>query len=94
MSHCLQRRRRDRGLRVFGMRAAQTAMWVRVVYLLLIPPYFRAPIGKHAAFYRVATDGELLIVRVLHSAMLPELHPRFFRPWRSFDSTAPAASVC
>ncbi len=41
-----------------------------------IPPYFRAPVGKHAVFYRVASesDGEVLIVRVLHAAMLPQLH--------------------
>jgi hypothetical protein len=25
-------------------------------------------------FYRVTTDDELLIVRVLHATMLPELH--------------------
>jgi plasmid stabilization system protein ParE len=30
--------------------------------------------GKHAVFYRVTPDGELLIVRVLHAAMLPALH--------------------
>lgn len=41
-----------------------------------IPPYFRALVGKHAVFYRIASpsDGEVLIVRVLHVAMLPELH--------------------
>lgn len=43
---------------------------------LEIPPYFRALVGKHAVFYRVTTDGELLIVRVLHATMLPELHLR------------------
>lgn len=41
---------------------------------LEIPPYFRALVGKHAVFYRLVTDGEVLIVRVLHAAMLPELH--------------------
>jgi len=30
--------------------------------------------GKHAIFYRVEADGSLLIVRILHAAMLPELH--------------------
>jgi len=40
-----------------------------------IPPYFRALVGKHAV-YRVAPDGVVLIVRVLHAAMLPELHLR------------------
>jgi toxin ParE1/3/4 len=39
-----------------------------------IPPYLRALAGSHAIFYRVADDGDLLIVRVLHAAMLPELH--------------------
>jgi plasmid stabilization system protein ParE len=34
----------------------------------------RALAGSHAIFYRVAEDGDLLIVRVLHAAMLPELH--------------------
>jgi toxin ParE1/3/4 len=41
-----------------------------------IPPYFRALIGRHAIFYRVATTGEVVIVRILHAAMLPELHLR------------------
>jgi plasmid stabilization system protein ParE len=27
-------------------------------------------------FYRLTTDGEVLIVRVLHATMLPELHLR------------------
>lgn len=43
---------------------------------LEIPPYFRALVGKHAVFYRLTTDGEVLIVRVLHATMLPELHLR------------------
>jgi len=43
---------------------------------LEIPPYLRALVGKHAVFYRLATEGEILIVRVLHAAMLPELHLR------------------
>jgi len=38
------------------------------------PSYWRALAGKHAIFYRVDTDGSLLIVRILHTAMLPELH--------------------
>lgn len=41
-----------------------------------IPPYFRALVGKHAVFYRLDPDGVILIVRVLHAAMLPELHLR------------------
>lgn len=43
---------------------------------LKIPPYLRALVGKHAVFYRVSSDGEVSIVRVLHAAMLPELHLR------------------
>ena len=43
---------------------------------LEIPPYLRALVGKHAVFYRVTTGGEVLIVRVLHATMLPELHLR------------------
>ena len=39
-----------------------------------IPPYWRALEGSHAIFYRIADDGELIIVRVLHAQMLPELH--------------------
>ncbi|MEO8903007.1 MAG: type II toxin-antitoxin system RelE/ParE family toxin [Polyangiaceae bacterium] len=39
-----------------------------------IPPYLRALVGKHAVFFRVSLDGEVLIVRVLHAAMLPALH--------------------
>lgn len=39
-----------------------------------IPPYLRALVGKHAVFYRIASDGEVLIVRVLHAVMLPALH--------------------
>ena len=38
------------------------------------PRYFRALEGKHAVFYRVGDGEEILIVRVLHAAMLPELH--------------------
>jgi plasmid stabilization system protein ParE len=37
------------------------------------PSYLRALVGKHAIFYRVQT-GSLLVVRILHAAMLPELH--------------------
>jgi toxin ParE1/3/4 len=38
------------------------------------PSYWRALAGKHAIFYRVEADGSLLIVRILHASMLPELH--------------------
>jgi toxin ParE1/3/4 len=38
------------------------------------PPYWRALAGKHAIFYRVEADSSLLVVRILHAAMLPELH--------------------
>lgn len=36
--------------------------------------YCRAVAGKHVLFYRVDVDGSLLVVRILHAAMLPELH--------------------
>ena len=39
-----------------------------------LPPYFRSLAGRHAIFYRVADDAEIVIVRVLHASMLPELH--------------------
>jgi toxin ParE1/3/4 len=39
-----------------------------------VPPYCRALVGKHALFYRLEADGSVLVVRVLHAAMLPELH--------------------
>jgi plasmid stabilization system protein ParE len=31
-------------------------------------------VGKHTIFYRVDVDASLLIVRILHGSMLPELH--------------------
>lgn len=43
------------------------------VYLEL-PPYRRLMCGKHALFYRVTEDATVLVVRVLHVRMLPELH--------------------
>lgn len=39
-----------------------------------LPPYWRILQGKHAVFYRVTEDSNLLVVRVLHAQMLPELH--------------------
>ena len=36
--------------------------------------YYRALVGKHVLFYRIEADAALLVVRVLHAAMLPELH--------------------
>jgi plasmid stabilization system protein ParE len=38
------------------------------------PSYRRALVGRHAVFYRIASDGKVLIVRVLHAAVLPALH--------------------
>ena len=38
------------------------------------PSYWRALAGKHAIFYRVEADGSLLVVRILHAAMSPDLH--------------------
>ena len=39
-----------------------------------LPPYWRILRGKHAIFYRVTDDASLLVVRILHAGMLPELH--------------------
>ena len=39
-----------------------------------LPPYCRVLVGKHAVFYRVVEGDDILIVRVLHAVMLPELH--------------------
>jgi toxin ParE1/3/4 len=41
-----------------------------------IPTYFRVVVGRHAVFYRSTADSDVLIVRVLHVSMLPELHLR------------------
>jgi plasmid stabilization system protein ParE len=30
--------------------------------------------GRHVVFYRVEMDASILVVRILHAAMLPELH--------------------
>lgn len=38
------------------------------------PDYCRSLVGRHAIFFRADKDGSLLIVRILHAAMLPELH--------------------
>ena len=38
------------------------------------PTYFRTLVGRHAIFYRADSDGAILVVRILHAAMLPELH--------------------
>jgi len=47
-----------------------------------IPPYLRDLVGKHAVVYRVTADGEVLIVRVLHAAMLPsEFVLHLETPW-------------
>lgn len=39
-----------------------------------LPPYWRVLRGKHAVFYRVTDEAIVLVVRVLHAQMLPELH--------------------
>jgi len=39
-----------------------------------LPSYCRVLAGKHAIFYRVDDDGTILVVRILHASMLPELH--------------------
>jgi toxin ParE1/3/4 len=38
------------------------------------PPYFRVLQGKHAIFYPLDEDGWILVVRILHAVMNPELH--------------------
>jgi toxin ParE1/3/4 len=38
------------------------------------PDYFRSLVGRHAIFFRAEEDGAILIVRILHGSMLPELH--------------------
>ena len=38
------------------------------------PSYFRSLVGRHAVFYRSEEGGAILIVRILHASMLPELH--------------------
>ena len=37
-------------------------------------PYLRRAYPSHAVFFRREDDGGILIVRVLHQSMLPELH--------------------
>ena len=39
-----------------------------------LPPDWRILQGKHAVFYRVTEDSNLIVVRVLHAQMLLELH--------------------
>lgn len=38
------------------------------------PGWRRLPEGSHVIFYRIAEDGVVDIIRVLHSRMDPELH--------------------
>jgi toxin ParE1/3/4 len=38
------------------------------------PPYFRVLAGMHAVFYRPLDKATILVVRILHASMLPELH--------------------
>jgi toxin ParE1/3/4 len=38
------------------------------------PSYCRALVGRHAIFYRVDDHDSVLVVRILHASMLPELH--------------------
>jgi toxin ParE1/3/4 len=37
-------------------------------------PYLRRTYQSHVVFFRHEDDGGILIVRILHGAMLPELH--------------------
>jgi len=65
----------DRYLTSLEWRCLQLAQepWLRRQYADE-PSYWRALAGKHAIFYRVEANGSLLVVRILHTAMLPELH--------------------
>ena len=38
------------------------------------PRYFRSLVGRHAIFYRADGADAILVVRILHGSMLPELH--------------------
>ncbi|WP_394836662.1 type II toxin-antitoxin system RelE/ParE family toxin [Pendulispora rubella] len=38
------------------------------------PPYRRQRQAKHVVFFRVASNGNVFIVRILHERMLPEKH--------------------
>jgi toxin ParE1/3/4 len=38
------------------------------------PPYCRVLAGMHAIFYRPLDTTSILVVRILHASMLPELH--------------------
>jgi toxin ParE1/3/4 len=39
-----------------------------------LPLYLRHEQGSHVVFFRREPDGDVVIVRVLHERMLPELH--------------------
>jgi plasmid stabilization system protein ParE len=39
-----------------------------------IPPYWRFEHASHVVFFRREDGGDVVIVRVLHERMLPELH--------------------
>lgn len=38
------------------------------------PQYCRIEVGKHVVFFRRQDNGDVLVARVLHQRMLPELH--------------------
>ena len=39
-----------------------------------LPPYWRLEQDSHVVFFRREATGDVVIVRVLHKRMLPELH--------------------
>jgi|GEM_PF-6381367 len=41
---------------------------------LEVPSHFRGLVGRHTLFYRAHSDGAVLVVRMLHAVILPELH--------------------
>ena len=38
------------------------------------PRYWRIEQGRHVVFFRREKNGDVLVVRILHDRMLPELH--------------------
>jgi toxin ParE1/3/4 len=38
------------------------------------PQYLRIEQGRHVVFFRRTDDGDVVVLRILHDRMLPELH--------------------
>ena len=39
-----------------------------------VPPYLRQDHGSHVVFLRREANGDVVVVRILHERMLPQLH--------------------